>query len=360
MTTDRIVEVTTTEVRKRLTRELLLGPFRVAERVYAVVTIRTESGLEGFGYAQTRGAPIAEIVDSLLRPVLVGRDSAAIEARWRDCFRAHMGVGRTGMLLRALSLVDIALWDIQGKRAGLPLHRLLGGVRERVPVMMVAAYPNDAGDVAEAVSAVAAAANAGHRLVKIARAADPAVTLETLTRLDGLLPAGTRLVVDGSWTWQRPDEALEEVAAWPSERIAWLEDPFPPESAAAYGRMRAVAAVPIGAGDEVTDPNLYDALVRAGGLDVLRLDVATIGGITAAVRVIHRAEQWALPVSTHISTEVSAHLAAAFPAVTSIETFDRSGNRYDPSHELFRGGPEIVDGHAVLTERPGLGLTPAH
>jgi len=352
---DRITEITTTLVRKPLQQELHLGPFTVTERLYAVVQVHTQDGLTGSAYAQTRGAPITEIIDSMLRPLLAGKDSAAIEARWQDCFRSTMGVGRSGMLLRALSLIDIALWDIQAQRAQLPLYRLLGGVRDRVPVMLVAGYPNDPDDVDEVVHAALAGAQRGHPLVKIARAADPAVTLATLNALAGQLPMTTRVVVDASWTWQRADQALTEMHHWPSDIVAWVEDPFPPESTAAYQALRAGSRIAVGVGDEVTDPHVYDALVAAGGLDILRLDVATIGGITAAVRVLHRAEHWALPVSTHISSEVSAHLAGAHASITSIETFDRSGNRYDPSHELCQGGPTFADGHAELAEAPGVG-----
>lgn len=353
---DPITEITATVVRKPLPRELRLGSFRVRERIYAVASVRTRSGLQGFGYGQTRGAPVAEIIDSLLAPALAGTDSSAIEARWRDCYRATIGVGRTGLVMRALSLIDIALWDIQAQRAGLPLHKLLGGVRDTVPVMFVAAYPSGHDDIDETAEAAAGAAAAGHRLIKIARTPDPAVTREILTRLTDQLPAGARIVVDASWVWERPDQALAELRAWPAERIAWLEDPFPPEAATAYSRLRAASPLPVGAGDEVTDPGFYDA--ASAVLDVLRLDVATIGGVTAAVRVIHGAERQALPVSTHICPEVSAHLAAAFPAVTCIETFDRSGNRYDPSHELFSGGPVIKGGVAILPQDPGLDLAP--
>lgn len=352
---DPITAVTATLICLPLPRELQLGPFTVSERTYAVVGIRTASGLSGSAYQQTRGAPIVEIIDNLLTPALLGKDSASIEARWRDCFRSTMGIGRTGMLLRALSLVDIALWDIQAKRADLPLHRLLGGVRDRVPTMLVAGYPNSLDDIAEVVEAAQRAAAEGHQLIKIARAGDVGVTAAALSAVAEHLPAGVQIVIDASWTWEQPMQALAELMQWPDAPIAWLEDPLPPEQPDLYRALRERSPMPIGAGDEVTDRFALQRLVDTDAVDVLRLDVATIGGITTALRVIHHAEVHGVPLSTHISPEVSAHLAAAFPAISAIETFDRSGNRIDPSHELVRGGPTFTGGFAVLGEQPGIG-----
>ncbi|MFI5427068.1 hypothetical protein [Aeromicrobium sp. UC242_57] len=92
-TSDPIVAVYVDLVDKTLPRELRLGPFTVARRTYAVVRIETESGLTGYAYSQTRGAPVAEIIERLLTPVLVGRDSASIKARWQQCFGSTWGWG---------------------------------------------------------------------------------------------------------------------------------------------------------------------------------------------------------------------------------------------------------------------------
>lgn len=354
---DPITDIAVHVVAKPLPRPLQLGPVTVPERRYAVLHLRTTSGLVGAAYAQTRGAPVADLVTTMLTPLLVGRDSASIEARWRDAYRGTMAIGRTGLVMRALSLIDVALWDVQAQRAGLPLYRLLGGVRAEVPVMMVAGYPDGAQDVDETVAAALAAATAGHRLVKFARAADPAVNLQILEQLADTLPATCRVVVDASWIWERPADALAEASRWSSLPVAWLEDPFPPERTSAYVELRRQCPVPVGAGDEAGDSSTLERLLDAAAVDVLRLDLMTVGGITAGVRVIHDAERHGVPVSLHICPEVSAHVAAAFGVVTSIETFDRGGNRLDPSHELVAGGPDFTGGVAVLPDTAGIGWT---
>lgn len=354
---DPIASVVTTTVTVPLPRTLRLGAFEVRQRHYALVRVTTDSGLTGCAYAQTRGAPISQIIDALLTPVVAGKDSAAVDTRWQECFTSTVGVGRTGLVVRALSLLDIALWDIRGQRAGLPLYRLLGGTRDQVPVMIVAGYPQRPGDIEEVVATARQAAADGHRLIKIARAADPTVMNEVLRQLAGALPETARIVVDGSWVWERTDDAVREIATWRDAPLAWVEDPFRPEDVLAYRDLRRSTDVPVGVGDEVTDTYAFERLAENDGMDVLRLDVATIGGITPALRVARRAENWGLPVSLHISPEVSAHLAAALPGVNGIETFVRSGNPYDPSHELITGGPEFTGGQARLSAAPGLGFT---
>lgn len=356
--TDPITSVTASVVSRMLPRPLPFGAATISERHYTVVTIHTAAGLTGHAYAQSRGLPVADLISDVITPLVTGRDSAEVTARWRECYRATLAVGRSGPVMRALSLVDIALWDLQAQRAGLPLHRLLGGGRSRVPVMAVVGYPAIESDVDEVVDAGLEAAARGHELIKIARAPEGSVTRAVLERLDDRLPGDVRVVVDAFWTWEQPYAALKEVQTWPTRRLAWLEDPFPPEAVAAYSALRAIGAVPVGAGDEVGDAHVYDSLVAASGLDVIRLDIAAIGGLTPAVRILHRAEHWALPVSLHISAEVGAHVAAAHPGVLHVETFDRRGNRYDPSHELGSGGPAFEGAEARLTDSPGIGWRP--
>src|SRR3954452_4643949 len=170
---DPIVEVSAVTTRLELPRPITLGSMHIAHRAYAVVTVRTESGLEGNAFALSRDAPVAAVVNEQLAPVLVGGDSDLVAARHDECFRATVASGRVGVVLRALSLVDVALWDVKGKRAGLPLGRLLGGNAPEVPTLLVGGYPT--GEPPEELAArVGEYGRRGWRLLKLARVADPA------------------------------------------------------------------------------------------------------------------------------------------------------------------------------------------
>jgi L-alanine-DL-glutamate epimerase-like enolase superfamily enzyme len=352
---DPIVAVRAVTTRLELPRPIELGSMRIAHRAYAVVTIQTEAGLEGKAFALSRDAPVAEVIERQLAPVLVASDSDLVAARFDECFGAMVASGRVGIGMRALSLVDIALWDLKGQRAGLPLWRLLGGFAAEVPTMIVGGYPT--GEPPEELAArIGDYGRSGWRLVKLARLGDAEAMRRLLAGSLETLPAGCELVVDAAWVWRRAGDVLRELAAWGEPPLAWLEDPLPTEDVPAYSRLRADAAIPIGAGDEITDPHLLRAHLRAGSLDVLRVDATTVGGVSGALRVIADAAAAGLPVSFHIYPELHVHLAASAADGATIETFDRDDNPFDPADRLYSGGPEFRPGVTTAPETSGVGI----
>ncbi|TGJ95250.1 hypothetical protein DLJ96_16755, partial [Actinotalea fermentans ATCC 43279 = JCM 9966 = DSM 3133] len=138
--------------------------------------------------------------------------------------------------------------------------------------------------------------------------------------------------------------------------LAWLEDPVLPEDAAGAARIREVTGLPLAIGDEVTDPEVLARLAALGALDVARVDVVGIGGLTAADPLVRSWQDAGLVTSSHVYPEVSVHLGGA--AGIGVETFERSpqGNPYDPAPLLVEGGPEFSAGTALPPEAPGLGF----
>src|SRR5690606_27034462 len=151
--------------------------------------------LTGHAVALSRDMPVAETVNGVLARAVTGADSCRVGEAWERMFRGSIAAGRVGIAMRALSLVDIALWDILGKRAGLPVCELLGGTGTETPVLRVGGYPR--GDIApEAVGErVAGYSQEGYDLVKVARSPDTAVMARILHTATRGLRAGSRLVV---------------------------------------------------------------------------------------------------------------------------------------------------------------------
>jgi L-alanine-DL-glutamate epimerase-like enolase superfamily enzyme len=336
---------------------LRLGPLEITEREYAAVEVETEDGLVGKAYCLTRNAPVAACVERLVAPVVTGRE-ADPEPLWEACSRATVAIGRTGLVVRAIGLVDIALWDIAAQAAGLPLWRHLGGTDPAVPALMVAAYPvADRSPESLAEDVIRYGAD-GYTLLKVARDPDPARMRRLLETAAAGLPATARLVVDAGYGWRSADEALAELRDWGDTPLAWLEDPLVPEDADGCAAVRREGGHPVGVGDEVTHIATFRALLDAKALDVLRLDVPALGGITPGRRVQALANESGVLLSLHVYPEVSVHLAALQPGAI-VETFDAEvpgGNPLDPAHMLCTGGPTFRDGRAVAPDAPGLGF----
>lgn len=327
---------------------LHLGAMTVTRREYSAVRATADDGLTGVAYCLSREAPMAEIVDRLVAVHAVGADADDPAATWERMLRGSAIVGRVGLVRRAIGLVDIALWDIAARRAGVPLWKMLGtgdGSRES---MLVAAYPSTDRTPREVADEVLAQAD-GWTNVKISRIPDPAYMRDLLAMLNAELPDTTGLVVDVGFGWPDADTALTEIAQWGDPRLAWLEDPLLPEDAEGVARIRRESGLPVSVGDEVTDPAVLKALVEVGGVDVLRLDVVAIGGVTPAREMIAWAAERGVPVSGHVYPEVTAHLGIG------VETFARGVNPYDPAPSFILGGPSF-EGRVRPTDAAGLGF----
>ena len=327
---------------------LQLGAMTVTRREYSAVQATDADGTTGIAYCLSREAPMVAIVERLVAGHAAGADADDPAATWERMLRGSAIVGRVGLVRRAIGLVDIALWDIAARRAGVPLWSLLGTGDAPRESMLVAAYPSPSRTPREVADEVLAQAE-GWTMVKISRSPDPAYMRELTGILNAELPAGTGLVVDVGFGWPDAEAALTEIAQWGDPRLAWLEDPLLPEDAAGVARIRAESGLAVAVGDEVTDPAVLKALVEVGGVEALRLDVVAIGGVTPARELIAWASERGVPVSGHVYPEVTAHLGIG------VETFARGINPYDPAPSFIVGGPSF-EGRIRPTDAAGLGF----
>ncbi|MFB8189007.1 enolase C-terminal domain-like protein [Microbacterium sp. NPDC055988] len=327
---------------------LQLGAMTVTRREYSAARASAADGTTGVAYCLSREAPMAEIVDRLVAAHAVGADADDPASTWERMLRGSAIVGRVGLVRRAIGLVDIALWDIAARRAGVPLWKMLGTGDAPRDSILVAAYPSPDRAPREVADEVLAQAD-GWTNVKISRIPDPAYMRELLALLNAELPSATGLIVDVGFGWPDADAALAEIAQWGDPQLAWLEDPLLPEDAAGVARIRRESGLAVSVGDEVTDPAALKALVEVGEVDALRIDVVAIGGVTPARELIAWAAERGVPVSGHVYPEVTAHLGIG------VETFARGINPYDPAPSFVRGGPSF-EGRIRPTDASGLGF----
>jgi len=316
-----------------------IGAHVIAEREYTVVRALAPDGRDGWAYGLTRGAPLTAMVEQLVAPRYAGR-SGPPPALLDGALRANPTVLCAGTGLRALSLADMAAWDLAARRAGMPLQRLLGDRgADPLPALLVVGFPPTM--AIEEVAAEAAAMHAqGWRTFKLAIGPDVATTR---ARLEAAAAAGpeVRLVLDAVWTWRDADDAMRWVDAVADLPFAWIEDPFPPGGAEELARLRARMPVPLGSGDEQGGPGFPEMLLVAGALDVVRLDATAVGGVSGLLAAAARVAAGGAEVSCHVHGHLHAQALRGAGLAGWVE-FGRPGSGVDPLGDLLV--PEVRDG----------------
>jgi L-alanine-DL-glutamate epimerase-like enolase superfamily enzyme len=320
-------------------------------RKQIVVRVLTDEGLVGIGEAFAYGAPlaVANVVDESLAPLLRGQDPTRIEALVDLMHRGTMVYGRRGLVMFAISGVEIALWDLLGKARGAPVYELLGGaMRPRLPVYASLLRYDSPADVAAACRLYV---KQGFRMLKLhqtdvasVRAAREAVGPDVELMLD----------VNCPWT---PAEAIAMARALAPFRLFWLEEPvWPPEDYTGLARVRAAAGVPIAAGENESTVYGFRELIDRGAADVLQPSITKVGGISEFRKIAALAQAANLGVAPHSfywgpGLAATLHVAATLGGSVPVE-FPTG------EHEVpFLARPLVArDGFAEPPSGPGLGV----
>ncbi len=331
------------------------GGLRIAEREYLLVALATDAGLTGVGWSFTRGGDLAGIVRWTFQPLLEGADPLKTERLW-DRMRAAAGAtAEIGPSMRALSALDIALWDLKGQAAGLPLHVLLGGYRTTVPVLMAGMYYTEGRRPEDDAREAAGYAEQGFRMIKMMGGVAPFA--EDLARLRAVRSAvgpeiGVALDVNGAWS--DATAAIAHARALAELNVAFIEEPMPPEDLAGLRALAAASPVPIAVGERVNGRAVFRDLVT-GGVSILRPDATVLGGISEWIRVHGFAATWGLRVMPHYFPYVHIHVAAALAGVEAVEFVTTAGG-ISNFHHIVRDPLRPSAGVVQPPSDPGLGL----
>jgi L-alanine-DL-glutamate epimerase-like enolase superfamily enzyme len=318
-----------------------------------LVRVETDAGITGWGEAfghrifpATRAA-----IDTLLGPLCVGRDPAQILAINDELQRALHGVGRNGPTTYALSGIDIALWDIAGKIAGVPLYRLLGGgARRDLPAYAsLLRYGR-----ADAVAHYAAQALArGYRHLKVHE-----ITVPEIKAARDVAGPSVPIMVDANCPWTVPEAVAMARRLTPLEPY-WLEEPvWPPEDLAGLAEVRARGGIPTAAGENYGTVWDFRRACEARAISYAQPSVTKIGGVTELRRVVAVAEAFGVQVVPHSAyfgpgLLASIHCIAAMPGETLVERF-----YCDFADSPLGDAINPKDGRIAVPQGPGLGVDP--
>lgn len=315
------------------------------------VEVKTRDGAEGIGFSYSKRAGgkaqyahLTEIAENVL-----GEDSSDIGQVYDKLLWAGASVGRSGVATQAIAAVDIALWDLKAKRAGLPLAKLLGAHRDSVRT-----YNTSGGFLQASVEQITANADAsiasGIAGIKIKVGhPDPTVDLQRVRAVRQYLGDDVPLMVDANQQWDRTT-AMRMGRALEDFGLTWIEEPLDAYDAVGHARLASTLSTPIASGEMLTSVAEHCRLIDTGAVDILQPDAPRIGGITPFLELTTLAHRAGLSIAPHFAMQIHVHLAAAYPTETWVEHFEW----LDP---LFTERLETRDGRMLVPRRPGLGIT---
>ncbi len=343
------VELRQVDLPPKVVRTDAIQSFVTQETV--LLTLRCSDGIEGTGYAYTIGtggsSVIALLKDHLI-PRLLGRDPLCVEAIWKDLFFHTHATAVGAITSLALACVDTALWDWRARSQGLPLWKLLGGARSRVPL-----YTTEGGwlhlSPQALVEQTLQAREQGFKGAKI-KIGRPHVS-EDVARLSAVRDAvgsSFDLMTDANQGLNRP-EAVRRANAFEGLDLAWIEEPLPAEDVGGHRHLRQSTSIPVAVGESMYHPMQFREYLEQGACSIVQPDVARIGGITPWMKTAHLAEAFDVPVCPHFLMELHVSLCAAVPNAPWVE--------YIPQlDDITLTGIRVEDGHAVPSDESGLGI----
>lgn len=356
----RITDVIAHPLTQQLPQPTVTSWGKYSEVSIVLVEVRTDAGIVGVGETLARFAPkaYAEAIETLLKPRLVGQNPTDITALWHSMRRALSGRSG-GMLFEAIAGVDIALWDILGKIAHMPIHRLLGGMG-RTEVPCYAASVNWGDDTFMQKQLDRYLEKGFPRIkVKIANPVKDACRRIALLRKHA--GSDVDLCVDANWAYTL-EEAVEIGRALSDNDYFWFEEPLRPEDEAGYEELHRRCATPLAAGESNYTLDQTMRLVANRTLSYIQPDVARSGGISETRRMAEFAAAHNVQYAPHIGMSgiicetASIHLAAAMPNIKAMECETDASAFKTEITGAAPGADRQKNGMLPVPVGPGLGV----
>jgi len=343
-------------------RDATMGNF--AFHGWVIVEIFTDSGLIGIGNAALSPIVTKSLIDTYLKPILLGADPWDTEFLWQQMYRRTIAFGRKGVAMTAISAVDIALWDILGKDAKQPVYRLLGGrTKERIPVYASRLYSMPLDELRLEAQKYK---QEGYTAMKLRfgwgpmdGAAGMLKNIELVQTVREVIGYGVDLMVDAYMGWTL-DYAKRMLPRLEGFNIRWLEEAVIPDDTRGYKTLKSYGRVPIAGGEHEFTIFGFRELLEADALDYIQFDTNRVGGISQARKISALAESFQVPVVPHAGQMHNYHVVMASLNSPIAEFFPQVD--VEVGNELFwyifDGEPLPKDGYIDLDEKtPGLGLT---
>lgn len=355
----RVTSISVSVVRIPLDRVTSFATRTVTAREYCLVKVRSADGLEGLGfcYAGTAaGSTVSLAIEELLAPLLLGQDSHRVEGLWEAMYREAILHARTGSVMRAISILDIALWDLNARAAALPLYRYLGcWTTEKVPAYASGGYYLDGKTPQHLGEEVAAHVKNGFRAVKIkAGRLTPALEEERVRAAREAIGPDILLMLDVNNAWSDLPTALAYCKRFEKYDPYWVEEPFSPDDIENHSKLAARIPFTVATGEIEAGRWRFKEILDKRAAEVLQTDAAVCGGISEWRRIASTAASYGVTMAPHWFHDLHVHLVASAPNARWVEFFP--DDQVLNFRRLVTPQLEVKNGELLLPQTPGLGF----
>jgi L-alanine-DL-glutamate epimerase-like enolase superfamily enzyme len=316
-----------------------------------VVRMLAKDGTEGLGLAFTwNDRQVASLKTTLedLKETIIGQEIFRSEEAWQKLWQDTNHMGHTGYGIYALSAIDMALWDLKGKVLGMPVSRLLGGYKERVP-----AYASHKlfrpWSIEELQKDATALMQQGFRAMKMNLGDKlPKIEQERVRAVREAVGDEVEILIDVNWAWT-VSQAIQMGHLLEPYNPYWIEDPLASDDPGELAQVARALDIPVSAGETYCTKHGFRALLEKDSADIFIVDLQRVGGVTEWMKVAAMAQAWNRPVASHLFHDFSVHLVAAAPNGLFVE--------YMPWWDVIYEEPlRVKDGHIEVPDKPGWGL----
>ncbi|MDH3471411.1 MAG: hypothetical protein OEM94_08870, partial [Acidimicrobiia bacterium] len=309
MSADRITSVRAATIKHELETPIHFGSWVMRHREFVLIRIDAESGLRGFAYCLTRDGPVADIIHRTIAPVYEGEAVDDPEQLFYNALWTNHAVHAAGIGMRALSIVDVAAWDLAAKAADQSISAYLGGDRHPMAVTAIVGYPPSL-TPEETAAQVTDLWAKGWRRFKIAIAPTLDLSMDRMRAAREAAPDGW-IGFDANMVFRTAQDAIDFGKRLEEVDCGWFEDIVPPGDARLVADIRAGVNLPVAMGDEQGGSYHPQALLEFDAVDVVRVDVTTNGGITRLPEILKSITARGVAFSPHMFPHIHSQVLPA-------------------------------------------------